>query len=254
MIRHVHRSARTRLVSQHPARLLHPRRAACRRASTRPSTAASARRTIRRTWCGEPRGAWPATLGVAPESARQPAIRSIRPTRSSSSAPWPGERPQADGMVTRVPGLALAVTTADCGPVLFADPQARVIGAAHAGWRGALAGVLEAHRRRDGAASARGATGSSPCSARRSAERAYEVGPEFVARFRDADAGERPLLRAERPRRAMPCSTCPASSARGSRRPASANSPIWACAPMPTRSVSSATAARPIAASRTTAG
>ncbi|GAB0114003.1 peptidoglycan editing factor PgeF [Acidisoma sp. C75] len=61
------------------------------------------------------------------------------------SAPWPaGEGPRADAMVTRVPGLALGVITADCAPVLFADPHNRVIGAAHAGWRGALAGVLEA--------------------------------------------------------------------------------------------------------------
>ena len=54
------------------------------------------------------------------------------------------DRPEADAMVTDRPGLALAVLTADCQPVLFADPEAGVIGAAHAGWRGALAGVLEA--------------------------------------------------------------------------------------------------------------
>ena len=53
-------------------------------------------------------------------------------------------RPKADGLVTRVPGLALAVLTADCQPVLFADPQGGVIGAAHAGWGGARTGVLEA--------------------------------------------------------------------------------------------------------------
>ena len=53
-------------------------------------------------------------------------------------------RPQADAMVTSRPGLALGIVTADCGPVLFADRSAGVIGAAHAGWRGALAGVLEA--------------------------------------------------------------------------------------------------------------
>ena len=56
--------------------------------------------------------------------------------------PWPAlTKPRADGLVTRTPGLAIGVTTADCGPILLADPQARVIGAAHAGWRGALAGV-----------------------------------------------------------------------------------------------------------------
>lgn len=59
--------------------------------------------------------------------------------------PWPQDtRPQADAVVTRRRGLALGVVTADCAPVLFADPGAGVIGAAHAGWRGAVAGVLEA--------------------------------------------------------------------------------------------------------------
>ncbi len=59
--------------------------------------------------------------------------------------PWPiDRRPQADAVVTRRPGLALGIVTADCGPVLFADTEAGVIGAAHAGWRGAVAGVLEA--------------------------------------------------------------------------------------------------------------
>lgn len=56
----------------------------------------------------------------------------------------PGEGPRADGLVTRVRGLALGIVTADCAPVLFADAEAGVIGAAHAGWRGAVAGVLEA--------------------------------------------------------------------------------------------------------------
>ncbi len=54
------------------------------------------------------------------------------------------ERPRADAMVTRIPGVALSVLTADCQPVLFSDPEAGVIGAAHAGWRGAMEGVLEA--------------------------------------------------------------------------------------------------------------
>ncbi|MBP0462681.1 peptidoglycan editing factor PgeF [Roseomonas sp. PWR1] len=60
-------------------------------------------------------------------------------------APWPLDaRPKADAMVTRRPGVALGIVTADCAPVLFADAGAGVIGAAHAGWRGAVAGVLEA--------------------------------------------------------------------------------------------------------------
>ena len=58
--------------------------------------------------------------------------------------PWPErERPRADGMVTDEPGMLLGIVTADCAPVLFADPEARVVGAAHAGWRGAVGGVLE---------------------------------------------------------------------------------------------------------------
>ncbi len=59
--------------------------------------------------------------------------------------PWrPGEGPRADAMVTDRPGLALGIVTADCAPVLFADHSAGIVGAAHAGWRGALAGVIEA--------------------------------------------------------------------------------------------------------------
>jgi hypothetical protein len=58
-------------------------------------------------------------------------------------APWPDDaRPQADALVTRRPGVGLAIVTADCAPVLFADPAAGVIGGAHAGWRGALAGIV----------------------------------------------------------------------------------------------------------------
>jgi YfiH family protein len=58
--------------------------------------------------------------------------------------PWPqGERPRADGMVTDRPNLLLGILTADCAPVLFADAEAGVIGAAHAGWRGALSGVID---------------------------------------------------------------------------------------------------------------
>jgi polyphenol oxidase len=61
-----------------------------------------------------------------------------------ADAPFAGERPKVDGVVTRRRGLAVGVVTADCGPVLFADPKAGVVGAAHAGWRGATGGVLEA--------------------------------------------------------------------------------------------------------------
>jgi hypothetical protein len=93
--------------------------------------------------------------------------------------PWaPGEAPQADALVTRVPGLALGVLTADCAPVLLADSKARVVGAAHAGWRGALGGVLEAvveAMEELGAQRGTIAAGVGPAIAQRS----YEVGPEF---------------------------------------------------------------------------
>jgi YfiH family protein len=61
-----------------------------------------------------------------------------------TEAPVASERPKADAMVTRVPGLALGIATADCGPILFADPRNGVVGAAHAGWKGALGGVVSA--------------------------------------------------------------------------------------------------------------
>jgi YfiH family protein len=93
--------------------------------------------------------------------------------------PWaPGEAPQADALVTRVPALALGVLTADCAPVLLADSKARVVGAAHAGWRGALDGVLEAVVEAMEALGAKRDTtvaGVGPTIAQRS----YEVGPEF---------------------------------------------------------------------------
>lgn len=114
-------------------------------------------------------------------------------------APFAAERPRADAMVTRVPGLALGIATADCGPILFADPENGVVGAAHAGWKGALTGVIGA------TVSAMEALG-----ARRSrivavlgptiGPASYEVGPDFVARFRnDAPGMERFLGPGKRP-------------------------------------------------------
>src|SRR5262249_22463161 len=92
----------------------------------------------------------------------------------------------ADAVVTRVRGLAVGVTTADCGPVLFADPEARVVGAAHAGWKGALAGVLEATvaaMERLGAQRLRTVAVLGPMIRQPS----YEVGGDFVAAFCAAD-------------------------------------------------------------------
>lgn len=107
-------------------------------------------------------------------------------------APIPlAERPKADAMVTRVPGLALGIATADCGPILFADPENRVVGAAHAGWKGALGGVAEATvaaMERLGAERHRIVAVLGPTISQES----YEVGEDFLARFRegvpDADA------------------------------------------------------------------
>ncbi len=96
------------------------------------------------------------------------------------SAPWSeGERPRADAMVTRERGLAIGVLTADCGPILFADHQAGVIGAAHAGWKGALAGVTGATL---AAMEAQGAERSRIVAVigPMISQAAYEVGPEFA--------------------------------------------------------------------------
>jgi len=141
-------------------------------------------------------------MGVPPE-----ALISVYQVHSPDAVvvegPWTGERPKADGMVTNVPGLTLGITTADCGPVLFADAQARVIGAAHAGWRGAVTGVLESTldamerlgARRDNIVAVLGPTIS---------QKAYEVGPDFIERFnKEAPGHERFLRPAERPGHAM---------------------------------------------------
>jgi YfiH family protein len=136
----------------------------------------------------ENRARMAAVLGVAPDRLLT-AYQIHSPNVVTIDRPWlPQERPRADALVTRTPGLAIGVTTADCGPVLFADAQARIIGAAHAGWRGALTGVLEATvaemekygADRDRILAVLGPTISQPN---------YEVGPEFVDRFNAADAG-----------------------------------------------------------------
>ncbi|MGU3575827.1 peptidoglycan editing factor PgeF [Brucellaceae bacterium C25G] len=81
-------------------------------------------------------------LGVTPENLT--TVHQVHsPDVVKVTEPLTSPKPQADAMVTNVPGLALGALSADCGPVLFADHQARIIGAAHAGWRGALGGVLE---------------------------------------------------------------------------------------------------------------
>src|SRR5205823_6101883 len=97
--------------------------------------------------------------------------------------PWPRDAaPRADGLVTCRSGIALGILTADCAPVLFEDAVARVIGAAHGGWRGALGGIVETTIDRMGALGAKRArirAGIGPCIAQTS----YEVGPEFRQQF-----------------------------------------------------------------------
>ncbi|MBL8543450.1 MAG: peptidoglycan editing factor PgeF [Hyphomonadaceae bacterium] len=109
------------------------------------------------------------------------------PTAVFVDSPWRGERPQADALVTTKPGLVISVLTADCAPVLLADAEAGVIGAAHAGWKGAIGGVLSATIElmlQHGAARARIAAAIGPCIHQGS----YEVGPEFEQRFVESDA------------------------------------------------------------------
>jgi polyphenol oxidase len=101
------------------------------------------------------------------------------------SGPLKGERPKVDGLVSRCPNIAITILTADCTPVLFVDPTARVIGAAHAGWKGAIGGILEATVAamvRLGASPARIVAAIGPCIAQDS----YEVGPEFEQTFLEA--------------------------------------------------------------------
>ena len=163
--------------------------------------------------------------------------------------PWePQQRPRADAIVTRVPGLAIGVTTADCGPVLFADETAGVIGAAHAGWRGAATGVIEATiaaMERCGADRARIAAALGPM-----------IGRPTTRSDRNSSPASRPMTTPTRafPARRGPCAVRPPRLHRRSpdrrRHPAA-----WrtsGTAPMPTQRGSSATAGRPTAASRTT--
>lgn len=127
-----------------------------------------------------------AALDVSPD--RLVTARQVHSTTALVvTAPWNNETaPEADAIVTDRPGLLLGVLTGDCGPVLLADPEARVIGAVHAGWRGALGGIVEAAvdtMTRLGAAPTRIVAAIGPCIAQVS----YEVGPEFVTRFQAED-------------------------------------------------------------------
>ena len=112
--------------------------------------------------------------------------------------PWPeATRPQADALMTRRPGVLLGILTADCAPVLFADREARVVGAAHAGWKGAIGGVTDATiaaMEALGASRSRIAAVVGPCIAQAS----YEVDETFEARFEAADPANARFFRAGR--------------------------------------------------------
>lgn len=121
------------------------------------------------------------------------------PTAVVVDAPWqPGDRPKADAIVTATPGIAVGVLSADCAPVLFAAPAAGVVAAAHAGWRGAVGGVLESTidqmlklgARRDEIQAAVGPTIGPAI---------YEVGPDFQAQVLAIDSEAAPHFHEPRP-------------------------------------------------------
>ena len=125
-------------------------------------------------------------LGISPK--RLATVHQVHSaTALATDAPF-DVQPRADAMATATPGLGLAILTADCQPVLLADNAAQVIGAAHAGWRGALDGVLEATIDAMEELGARAAEISAVVGPSIS-QRAYEVGPEFLERFVDDDPG-----------------------------------------------------------------
>jgi YfiH family protein len=137
-------------------------------------------------------------MGVAPEALI--GVHQVHSAEVLTVTAPPAAAVRADALVTATPGLALTVLTADCQPVLLADPEAQVIGAAHAGWKGAIGGILEA------TVEAMAALGAEPSRIRAVigpaiSQRAYEVGPDFfdavtaaddtAARFFAAGTGDR---------------------------------------------------------------
>lgn len=128
-----------------------------------------------------------ARLGLPPEALV--TIYQVHGTDvAEAKAPWrPKSAPRADAVITAAPGIALGIQTADCAPILLCDAKARVIGAVHAGWRGALAGVARAAVEAMAALGADAATTHAaigPCIGQDS----YRVGPEFPAPFLAKDA------------------------------------------------------------------
>jgi YfiH family protein len=125
-------------------------------------------------------------LGAEPDRLATPYQVHGTDTVVVEEAWAPGQGPKADAVVTNRPGIAIGVGTADCGPILLADAEAGVVGAAHAGWKGAFSGILESAveaMERLGAERGRISAVLGPTIS----GKAYEVGPEFVARFTEAD-------------------------------------------------------------------
>jgi len=144
-----------------------------------------------------------ATLGLEPDRLATPHQVHSADVAIVDEVWEPGKGPKADAVVTARPGIAVGIGTADCSPVLFADAEAAVVGAAHAGWKGAFTGVIEATveamerlgARREAIVAVLGPTIS---------KGAYEVGPEFRVRFLEADtANEIFFSPADRPDRHM---------------------------------------------------
>ena len=130
------------------------------------------------------------SLGVAPDQLASP-YQVHGADVAIVTETWPlGEGPNADAVVTSTPGIAIGVGTADCAPVLFADAEAGIIGATHAGWGGAFKGVLEATvvaMLTLGARTDRIVVAIGPAIAQSS----YEIGPEFRERFLADDAANK---------------------------------------------------------------
>jgi len=109
-------------------------------------------------------------------------------TAVAADEPWCGRLPEGDAVVTRQPAIVCAVLSADCAPILFVDPQTKVVAAAHAGWQGALNGVIEATlaaMEAQGADRSRIVAAIGPCIAQPS----YEVGLEYLDKFETARPG-----------------------------------------------------------------
>ncbi|MES2342921.1 MAG: peptidoglycan editing factor PgeF [Pseudomonadota bacterium] len=122
-----------------------------------------------------------------PVSALSTCYQIHSATALTADRPWGDERPQGDAVVTAAPGVLCGALAADCAPILIADPHARVVAAAHAGWRGALTGIAEATvaaMAGQGAEPSRMVAVVGPCIGQAS----YEVGVEFLAAFTAKDA------------------------------------------------------------------